>query len=79
MSPDRTRTLLAAVGEGDAEALEEFVTRHLPHLHAYVRLRMGPQLRLREATADVVQSVCREVLAGSSIEVRDPSCTGCSP
>ncbi len=62
MSTDRTRDLVEAAGKGDPGALEELVGRHLPRLHIYVRLRMGPQLRAREATADVVQSVCREVL-----------------
>lgn len=63
MSPDRTQILVEAVTRGDAPALDELVASHLPRLHAYVRLRMGPALRAREGTLDVVQSVCREVLA----------------
>lgn len=35
---------------------------HLGDLRAFVRLRAGPELRLREASSDLVQSVCREVL-----------------
>ncbi len=62
MSTDRTRILVKAAGNGDIAALEEPVDRHLPRLHAYVRLRMGSKLRSREASEDVVQSVCREVL-----------------
>ncbi len=62
MSTDRTRTLVEAAAKGDSDALEELVGRHLPRLHAYVRIRMGPKLRAREASADVVQSVCRELL-----------------
>jgi len=31
-------------------------------LHAFVRAHMGTRLRARESTADLVQSVCRELL-----------------
>ncbi|MBK8979364.1 MAG: sigma-70 family RNA polymerase sigma factor [Planctomycetes bacterium] len=62
MSDDRTRTLVEAVTRGDVPALEDLLADYLPRLHAYVRLRMGPALRAREGTLDVVQSVCREVL-----------------
>ena len=34
----------------------------LPDLHAYVRLRLGPEARRHEASVDVVQSVCADVL-----------------
>lgn len=62
MSTDRTRTLVDAAGNGDGDALEELVQKYLPRLQAFVRLRMGPSLRARESSMDVVQSVCREVL-----------------
>lgn len=42
--------------------LDAVVARYLPRLHAYVRLNMGGALRSREASIDVVQSICREVL-----------------
>ena len=42
--------------------LDALVARYLPRLHAYVRAQMGPALRAREASVDLVQSVCREVL-----------------
>lgn len=42
--------------------LDAIVARYLPRLHAYVRLNMGESLRAREASLDVVQSICREVL-----------------
>ncbi|HVS19206.1 MAG TPA: sigma-70 family RNA polymerase sigma factor [Planctomycetota bacterium] len=44
------------------EGLEALIERHLPGLRAYVRLRMGPELRARESASDLVQSTCREVL-----------------
>ncbi len=48
---------------GDRAALDELLTRHLPQLHAYVRVRLGHAVRARESSLDVVQSVCRELLA----------------
>ncbi|MBM4059878.1 MAG: sigma-70 family RNA polymerase sigma factor [Planctomycetes bacterium] len=43
--------------------VDVLVTRHLPALRAFVRLRMGRELRVREDSCDIVQSVAREVLA----------------
>ncbi|MFY9345451.1 MAG: sigma-70 family RNA polymerase sigma factor [Planctomycetota bacterium] len=43
-------------------AVEQLVARHLPALRAFVRLRMGAELRSREESGDIVQSVAREVL-----------------
>jgi RNA polymerase sigma factor (sigma-70 family) len=42
-----------------SEALEE----HLGVLRAFIHLRLGRALRSKEETQDLVQSVCREVLA----------------
>ena len=54
--------LQQSVTAGDEDAVDRMVARFLPRLHAYVRVHMGPGLRRREASVDVVQSVCREVL-----------------
>ena len=54
--------LQRSVTNGDEQALDRMVARFLPRLHAFVRVQMGPGLRRREASVDVVQSVCREVL-----------------
>ena len=54
--------LQRSVTAGDDDAVDRMVARFLPRLHAYVRVHMGPGLRRREASVDVVQSVCREVL-----------------
>lgn len=62
MSEDRTRALIDAFTRGEQPALDDLIARHVPRLHAYVRLRMGPGLRAREGTMDIVQSVCREAL-----------------
>ena len=42
--------------------IEQLVERYMPALRSFVRLRMGPELRAREESCDVVQSVAREVL-----------------
>lgn len=42
--------------------METLVARFLPALRAFVRLRMGPELRAKEESCDIVQSVAREVL-----------------
>jgi RNA polymerase sigma factor (sigma-70 family) len=47
---------------GDGASLETLLERHLPQLHAYVRKRLG-NVRARESSMDVVQSVCRGLLA----------------
>jgi RNA polymerase sigma-70 factor (ECF subfamily) len=57
-----SKDLVAAATRGDAGALESLLVRHLPGLHAFVRLRMGEHLRAKESSSDLVQSVCREVL-----------------
>lgn len=38
------------------------MSRYLPALRAFVRLRMGAELRAKEESCDIVQSVAREVL-----------------
>jgi RNA polymerase sigma-70 factor (ECF subfamily) len=48
---------------GDTASLDELLARYLPQLHAYVHSRMGEALRGRESSMDVVQSVCRDLLA----------------
>ncbi len=54
--------LLRQAAEGNKPALDMLLTRHLPGLRAFVRLRMGKMIRAREASCDLVQSVAREVL-----------------
>lgn len=54
--------LYGRAADGDAVSLDQLLERYLPQLHAYVHLRLGAELRARESSMDVVQSVCREVL-----------------
>lgn len=58
----QTRRLMEAVSRGEGPAIDELIARQLPRLRAFVRLHMSPELRLREASSDVVQSVCRELV-----------------
>lgn len=59
---DELQALTDAAGRGDRRALENLLARYTPELHAFVRLRAGAMLKARESSADLVQSVCREVL-----------------
>jgi RNA polymerase sigma-70 factor (ECF subfamily) len=59
---DDTEHLARLAAAGDEQALAELLQRHLPAVRAFVRSHMAPQLRARESTSDVVQSVCRELL-----------------
>lgn len=62
MEPDPEALLVERAARGDASAVEALLQRHMGDLRAYVRLRSGPSLRAKEATCDIVQSVCRDVL-----------------
>jgi RNA polymerase sigma-70 factor (ECF subfamily) len=48
---------------GDAASLDALLERYMPQLHAYVHARLSPAVRARESSMDVVQSVCRDLLA----------------
>lgn len=48
---------------GDGASLDVLLARYLPQLHAYVHVRLSGELRARESSMDVVQSVCRDLLA----------------
>ena len=54
--------LVERFARGDEQALEALLELHLPALRGYVRLRTGQELRARESSSDVVQSICREIL-----------------
>jgi len=59
---DEARLYDRATG-GDQDALDGLLQRYLPQLHAFVHARLGAELRARESSLDVVQSVCRELLS----------------
>ncbi len=58
----RTAELVERAAKGDRLAIEELLSDHVARLRAYVRLRMGPRVRSKESSEDLVQSVCREAL-----------------
>jgi RNA polymerase sigma factor (sigma-70 family) len=57
--------LLERSRDGDREAMDTLLARHLDALHGYLRLQLGPALRRHESSLDLVGSVCREVLEGA--------------
>jgi RNA polymerase sigma factor (sigma-70 family) len=59
-----TEHLVEHAVAGDRGARGDLMERHLPGLRAFVRLRLGRQLRHRDSSLDLVQSVCREALEG---------------
>src|SRR5262245_11328787 len=60
--PSETRLLLQRLRAGDREALEALLERDLDWIHGYVRRRLGPALRMRLESADVVQEAVVEFL-----------------
>ena len=52
------KTLLEQATLGEPKAIEQLLDGYLPRVRAFIRLRMGPALRAREATTDLAQSVC---------------------
>lgn len=61
---DANESLFTRAARGDLAALEGMLAQYLPTLHAYVRIRLAGALEPRESSLDVVQSVCRQILAG---------------
>lgn len=55
--------LLHRSWDGDGDAFEALLVRHLPRLRAFLRSRMSELLRRHDSAEDLVQSACREVLA----------------
>jgi RNA polymerase sigma-70 factor, ECF subfamily len=61
-TPEESAHLAERAARGDARAMQTLLELHLDGLRAFVRLRTGPELRQRESSSDLVQSVCREIL-----------------
>ena len=56
------RSLVEQVSRGDVDAVHELMEQHREALLAYVRRNGGDLPAHKESAADLVQSVCREVL-----------------
>ena len=63
MMTESDEQLAQAAEAGDGAAFDALLVRQLPALREFVRGRLGPLIRAREAESDVVQSTVREVLA----------------
>ncbi|MEY2808412.1 MAG: hypothetical protein RIR65_2829 [Planctomycetota bacterium] len=59
---ERHRRLVSEASSGSEKALEELLEQNLPGLLAYVRAHAGRHLLALDASMDLVQSACREVL-----------------
>jgi len=59
---ESSRELVERAARGDADAIGRLLRRHLAGLRAYVRLRMGADLRAKESSSDIVQDVLLEAL-----------------
>lgn len=59
-------------GDGAVPTLRELLARELPSMLPFVRRQLGSELRCRESAADLLQSVCGDLLAeGVPFEYRD--------
>ncbi|MEM7201367.1 MAG: sigma-70 family RNA polymerase sigma factor [Planctomycetota bacterium] len=54
------------LAQSGAPVLERLVEENLPRLRAFVRAHLSPEVRVRESAGDIVQTVCRALLAGRS-------------
>lgn len=57
-----SREVLARAAAGDPRARASLLTEHWSGLLAFVRRRLGREVRARETSLDLVQSICREAL-----------------
>ncbi|HEX5053329.1 MAG TPA: sigma-70 family RNA polymerase sigma factor [Planctomycetota bacterium] len=65
-----SQSSIESATRGDPAAIEDVLRAYLPRLQRFVHLRLGPQLRAREETLDVVQSTVRELLEEPRFEWR---------
>lgn len=61
---------ILSASRGDPAAINDVLQAYLPRLHQFVRVRLGPQLRAREDSVDIVQSTVRELLTEREFEWR---------
>ena len=60
--PDSSIRLLARIRDGDADALNRLISRHLPALQRWAHGRLPPGIRDLEDTADLVQETVIQAL-----------------
>ena len=72
LEEDPTRVLMERWNKGDASALEELLKLHGEWLRAHVRSRLGPAMRSRVESMDIVQDTLIEFLkSGPRFVVED--------
>jgi RNA polymerase sigma-70 factor (ECF subfamily) len=64
MREDSLTATLEKLSHGDAAAVEQVFQIYEPYLRAVVRRQLGPQLRVKFDSVDVVQSVWADLLQG---------------
>jgi hypothetical protein len=69
LEPPSQSSIESAV-RGNPAAIEDVLRAYLPRLELLVHLRLGPHMRTREDTLDVVQSTVRELLGQQDFEWR---------
>lgn len=69
-SDEPSQQSILSATRGDAAAIGEVLRAYLPRLQRFVHLRLGPALRAREDTLDVLQSTVRELLEARDFEWR---------
>lgn len=66
--------LIERAKAGDQGAQNELFSRHMPGLHAWIRLKASSLVKERESSMDIVQSVFRQVLGElEKFEYRGPN------
>ncbi len=61
-SSDRKGPEDAPPGSDARQQIDDLLAAQLPSLRAFIRLRVGPEVRAHESCSDLVQSVCRELV-----------------
>ena len=64
MSEDTLDRLIARINNGDVEAMERVFHAYEPQLRMAVRRRLGPRLRSKVDSTDILQSTFADVLGG---------------
>lgn len=62
LSFEQTATSVFRRTRDGAGPSDDLIAHYLPRLRAFVRARIGRQLRRRESESDVIQSICRAVI-----------------
>ena len=64
MSSDSLDALLSRLNTGDADAIEEVITKYEPYLRMVVRRQLSSPLRAKFDSIDIVQSIWADILDG---------------